>query len=121
MRQHTTPEQTARLIELGFVPETKIKGVRTVQSKVAIDCDCNFTIGELIKLLPMTITHDIWWGGCDGKGGIWTLQIQTCGTEHSWEVSYVRNSSNDLYHEGRGELIDMLYAMIVRLKEEGVI
>lgn len=129
MKQYTTPDQTARLIELGFEKPknvTKISWQEEERDNPIINANTieytrAYSIGELIKLLPMTITHDIWWGGCDGKGGVWALQIQTCGTEYSWEVSYVRNSSDDLYYEGRGALIDVLYDMIIKLKEEAVI
>lgn len=117
MKQYTNESQTAKLIELGFMPEPRIKGVQTRHFKVEIDHDWYFTIGELIKMLPMTITRETW----VGYKGVWALQIQTCGTEYSWEVSYVRDNSADLYLEGRGELIDVLYDMCVKLKQEGVI
>lgn len=49
------------------------------------------------------------------------LRIDTNGTEYGWYISYERDHSAHLYLEGRGELIDALYDMIVKLKEEGVI
>lgn len=55
MKQYTNESQTAKLIELGFVPKAKIKEVRTVHSKVVIDHDYNFTIGELIEMLPEVV------------------------------------------------------------------
>lgn len=51
MKQYTTPEQTARLIELGFAPTVRIKEVRTVHTKVIVNHDCSFTIGDLIEIL----------------------------------------------------------------------
>lgn len=121
MKQYTNKTQTAKLIKLGFMPEARIIGVRTVHSKVEIDHDCNFAIGELIETLPMTITHEIWFGEDKGKEGVWGLQINTGGTEYVWEISYERAYSAHLYCEARSELIDALYDMIVKLKEEEVI
>ena len=126
MKQCTTTEQTAKLIELGF---EKPKGWEypTMSNRYVMavhidkDPEFNYSIGELIEMLPKTITREIWWGGYKGKEGVWGLQIQTCGTEYSWLVSYVRECSAHLYLEGRSELIDALYDMIIKLKEEGVI
>lgn len=80
-----------------------------------------YSIGELIEMLPKAITREIWWGGYRGKEGVWGLQIQTYGTEYCCAVSYVREHSACLYLEGRSELIDALYDMCVKLKEEGII
>lgn len=95
MKQYTTPEQTAKLIELGFEPETKIKGVRTVHSKVKIDHVWNFTIGELIEML-----------------GVHLSSIYYIGIE--WFVNAEGLECR------REELVDALYYMIVCLKEGGV-
>lgn len=72
-------------------------------------------------MLAKTIIHEIWWGEEKGKEGVWGLQIDTCGTEYSWDISYVREHSAPLYLEGRSELIDVLYEMVIKLKEEGMI
>lgn len=135
MKQYTTPEQTAKLIELGLEKPKSISGYyqrgpyeydAETNTKMVVYDDTQYpiyaySIGELIGMLPMTITEKIWWGGYRGKEGVWGLQIQTCGTEYSWEVSYVREYSAHLYLEGRSELADALYDMAVKLKEEGVI
>jgi hypothetical protein len=96
MKQYTSNDQTAKLIELGFEPETKIKGVRTVHSNVKIDHVWNFTIGELIKTL-----------------GVHLSSIYYIGIE--WFVNAEGMECR------REELVDALYEMIVRLKEKGVI
>lgn len=80
-----------------------------------------YTIGELIEMLPMIIAHEIWFGDDKGRVEVWGLRIDTNGTEFMWTVSYERDHSAHLYLEGRSELIDALYDMVVRLKEEGVI
>ena len=96
-KMNTSNEQTAKLIELGFVPKVEIKEVRVVHSKVKIDHDCNFNIGGLIEIL----------------NGVSELEITRFGS--GWGV----------YDELRAftseELIDALYDMIIKLKEEEVI
>ena len=121
MKQYTIPEQTAKLIELGF-EKPNPKWVKDENGDYRVKTnDADYSIGELIEMLPMTITEKIWWGGYKGKEGVWGLQIQTCKTEYSWEVSYVREYSAHLYLEGRSELVDALYDMAIKLKEEKVI
>lgn len=110
MKQYTTPAQTAKLIELGFAPEAKIKEVQVVHSRVKIDHDCNFTIGELIKVLPTIVDT--------GKG--YDLSIYYNRAE--WSICYDGNGLYyPLYSTKKDELIDALYDMIIKLKEEGVI
>ena len=129
MKQYTTPEQTAKLIELGFEKPKSVTEISWQEDEKdnpiinanTIEYTRNYSIGELIETLPMTITHEIWFGKDKGKEGVWGLQISTGGTEYVWEISYERAYSAHLYCEARSELIDALYDMIVKLKEEGVI
>ena len=108
MRQYTTSDQTAKLIELGFVPEVKIKEVQVVHSEIQVDHDCNFTIGELIEMLPQVIEFGEKWV-------FYPLRVMpTVGG--GWEISYCNECD-----ERNNELIDALYDMVVKLKEEGVI
>lgn len=101
MKQYTTPEQTAKLIELGFEKpkfeiETQLCNIKGQPMRVATIVG-DYSIGELIEML-------------DGVSG---LEITRYGS--GWGV----------YDELRAftseELIDNLYDMIVKLKEEGVI
>lgn len=111
MKQYTTPEQTAKLIELGLPrPRCLHDGVLA------------YNIGELIEMLPKTIEVDIWWGREKGKAGTWGLRIDTNGVDYMWTITYERDHSANLGVVGAGEeLIDALYDMVVQLKEEGVI
>ena len=100
MKQYTTPEQTAKLIELGFAPNAKIKEVRVVHSKVKIDHDCNFTIGELMEILDSVNE---------------TVHCRFGGVKANLV------STNSGYEKIGGELIDLLFDLCIKLKEEGVI
>ena len=119
MRQFTTPEQTAKLIELGFVPEVKIKEVQVVHSEIQVDHDCNFPIGKLIEVLPRcietpydTAVLEISYDSDDGE---WY-----CG--HRWCYNRGWRRFGDNYKTiDDTELVDALYRYIVELKEEGVI
>jgi hypothetical protein len=118
MKQNTTPEQTAKLIELGF---EKPKSYHNIEwdGTEAYGYQLDYSIGELIEMLPMSILHELrWWTEDEG---VWGLRIDTNGTEYVWTVSYARESFPFLNCETRSELIDALYDMILRLKAEGVI
>ncbi len=106
MKQYTTPEQTAKLIELGF---EKPKSIRYPQNEEEVDwvdstdfLISDYSIGELIEMLPVF-------------SNIYDLTDMNT-MERCWCVGHVStlNVSAD-------ELIDALYDMIVKLKEEGVI
>lgn len=94
MKQYTTPEQTAKLIELGF---EKPKGLADAEPSSGKWVREAYSIGELIEIL----------------GSVSELEITRFGS--GWGV----------YDELRAftceELIDALYDMVVKLKEEGVI
>ena len=95
MKQYTTPDQTAKLIELGFVPKVEIKEVRVVHSKVKIDHDCNFTIGELMEILDSVNE---------------TVHCRFGGVKANLV------STNSGYEKIGGELIDLLFDLCVNLK-----
>ena len=112
MRQYTTPEQTAKLIELGLkkpksiekmIPQPVVDGyVHLVPQKA-------YSTGELIEILPMAMDCEI------GDLGL-NIENNIYETPNEWMVSYdSRHLTNSI------ELIDALYNMIVELKEEGVI
>ena len=114
MKQYTTPEQTAKLIELGFEKPKGwcVKGIssRLIMYKHKEDGeDFNYSIGELLSFLPISFETD-------NDDTSW-LEIEAGAV---WSVSYSSFGFID-YDCERKELIDALYDMIIILKEEGVI
>ena len=109
MRQNTTKEQTAKLIELGF--ERPENGVikqlldRSTGLWVTIGEEGDYYIGELIEKLPM-----------ENRAG--ERSIVYDGLE--WVVNW-DNDDGTINQVVATELIDALYEMILRLKEEEVI
>lgn len=104
MKQFTTPEQTAKLIELGF-EKPRYATMFWRDNKVVTEI--NYTLGELIEMLPKSV-----WSNDNN----WPLMISTSvfDSDIPWDVSYI-------YSDGSMniELIDALYNMAVKLKEEG--
>lgn len=105
MKQYTTPEQTAKLVELGFAPNTRIKEVQVVHSEIHVDHDCYFAIDDLIEMLPM-----------EDRAGERSMVYD--GLE--WVVNW-DNYDGTINQVVAAELIDALYDMVVNLKEKGVI
>lgn len=118
MRQYTTPEQTAKLIELGFEkPKMAAPALKWVDGEPTFEPQ--YTIGELIEMLPREIKEN---------GDIADLYIGFHSAEEQWIAGYVyryarswRGFSDDFDVASGVELIDALYDMIIMLKEEGVI
>ena len=105
MKQYTNESQTAKLMELGFDrPKSEVKAE---QSGDYIWCNPAYSIGELIEMLPPHITHG-------DRGFISYLSIAPY--VQGWKVAYTH-----IYIMLDSELVDALYDMIVKLKEEGVI
>lgn len=110
MRQFTTPDQTAKLIELGFEKPSSIASVEPIYGMGGISVAKAYTIGELIEMLPPII--------------VWkrkNLASTIARTTFNSFVSYAELDGTPHIVENSIELIDALYDMIVRLKEEGVI
>lgn len=109
MKQYLSPEQTAKLIELGFEKPT-MKNIPTPEGEVNEEW---YSIGELIEMLPEDIEDKY-------NRGVWYFRNIT-----GISVYYSREERmywTDLYISCLNEeLIDNLYDMVVRLKEEGVI
>ena len=108
MRQYTTPEQTAKLIELGFAEPKSISHLDFCKADHIV-INSGYSIDELIEMLPKTITN----GGFKNELHIYINQ-------GDWLVEY-SDFMGELYASMRKELIDALYEMCVKLKEEGVI
>lgn len=102
MRQYTTQEQTAKLIELGF---EKPKGLADAEPSSGVWVRPAYTIGELIEMLPPTITSI--------KGRDNFLLI-----EHFYSEFRVRYGGRpDLLLITDYELVDALCRMIFMLKQ----
>lgn len=105
MRQYTTPDQTAKLIELGF---EKPKGLADAEPSSGKWVRPAYSIGELIEMLPdiINILHHA------------ILKMETTGLK--WHVKYEGDRGLEFLTYNT-QLIDALYYMVVKLKEDGVI
>lgn len=106
MKQYLNSEQTAKLIELGFEMPKSMNGEYNGLQFMPTPA---YSIGELIEMLPISfenVNDDTSW-----------LEIEAGAV---WSVSYSSFGFTD-YDCEREELIDALYDMIVKLKEEGII
>ena len=109
MKQYTSKDQTAKLIELGF-PKPKGWGNKDISNGMSIALykdgreDFNYSIGELIEFLPTTIN--------------WTSRVIMGNVI---EYSFTTEGSELYYCNQNNELIDNLFDMCIKLKEEGVL
>ena len=113
MKQYTTPEQTAKLIELVFEKPKSIIYASAYQEEEGaapdVEYEYAYSIGDLIEMLPKEIND-----GLQSRLGVYI--------DHNkmWAVDY-SNILGELCSTYHTELIDALYDMAVRLKEEGVV
>lgn len=101
MKQYTTPEQTAKLIELG-----------AEKPRCLHNCVLAYNVGELIEMLPEVI--------CLSNDDSIHYYLEVYNNALYWNVAY-KDGDYEAYHVDADELIDALYYTIVRLKEEGTI
>lgn len=120
MKQFTSIEQTAKLIELGFEKPNLalVKAESLCQSGTDLvwrttNYERNFSIGELIEMLPKKIEAEV-----TDEYDSETAYLQI---EEGWNVSYFNGWCTVEKYTRATELIDALYDMVVKLKEEGVI
>lgn len=127
MKQYLSPEQTAKLIELGFEKPKSISGYcqrgpyeydAETNSKIVVYDDTQYpiyaySIGELIELLPRIIEY---------KGFYYGLQITTDCT-YSWDVRYEPSPYEkgkpkiSPIHDSGSCLLDKLYEVLLQLVE----
>lgn len=91
--------------------------MQVVHSRIEVDHDCYFTIGELIEMLPKCCRYEY-------GDKTYRTQLQMKYYMARWHVVYSKFESGHCgyLHECFGEeLIDALYAMILQLNEERVI
>ncbi|MBR2399305.1 MAG: hypothetical protein IKA96_05030 [Alistipes sp.] len=112
MKQYTNESQTAKLIELGFEKPSSIASVEPIYGMGGISVAKAYSIGELIEMLPT-----------DNNIG-WNIRKHNSITDISktqYSVIVDVNMFLSAYTTESEKLIDALYDMIVKLKEEGVI
>ena len=98
MKLYTTPGQTEMLIELGFErPKMAAPALKWVDGEPTFEPQ--YTIGELIEMLPTIVDDFTLWIGRDERSNQW----------------FVKYHPRTLVADE--ELIDALYDMIVKLKE----
>ena len=112
MKQYTTPEQTAKLIELGFEEPKSIEVYREGHCVPFVEQRWDYSIGELIEMLPEVT--------CRSNNDDIHYYLTIYNDAMDWNIAY-RDGDDELCYIFADELIDALYSMIVRLKEEGVI
>jgi len=106
MKQYTNKDQTAKLIELGF-PKPKPSFYQN--GATWIQCDGNYSIGELIEFLPKRIDSgliDFFFGRIE-----WFIRYED---RHEMPPLTLKQWLSR-------ELIDALFCACVTLKEEGVV
>lgn len=109
MKQNLDESQTAKLIELGFEkPKIIVDSILKVDGQ--FKGMTRYTLGELLSFLPENIAQENEMPS--------TLNISLLDGE--WCVEYADFLGADFSFRSV-ELIDALYFMCVRLKEEGVI
>lgn len=108
MKQYTTPEQTAKLIELGL-PKPKSKVLFEVGND---ELGYAYSIGELIEMLPSALSPN---NDEDRE-----FHLMLFDDSLYWHIRYTDGESL-CCRSLAIELIDALYDMVVKLKDEGVI
>lgn len=109
MQQYTTPEQTDKLIELGFEKPKNIIDVWAHETDIDMEYEYEYaySIGELLSFLPTSFKGDDYYA-LTIRGS----KVMYCDPYLDWiEIDWVK-------HE---ELIDNLFDACVELKKEGVI
>ena len=107
MKQYTTPEQTAKLIELGFEkPKTIVDKYYDFDAEDYKEVN-HYSIGELIEMLEEVASVVISYS--HQKRGYYV------------RVIIPKREGGGMYRISQTELVDALYDMILKLKENGVI
>ena len=114
MKQYTTHEQTAKLIELGFrEPKSKVDGkvIYEPDADLEIEWEKAYSIGELIEFCPRVI----------GRIGQDYVTIEISHDTVHWIVGYTDFDDRLTYATSNSELIDAIFDMLIKLKEKELI
>ena len=110
MKMYTNSDQTAKLIELGFEMPSSIASVEPIYGMGGISVAKAYSVGELLSFLPENIAKE------DEMPS--TLNISLLDSE--WCVEYADFLGADFsFHSV--EVIDAIFDMLTKLKEERVI
>ena len=115
MRQTTLPEQTAKLIELGFERpkfeiETQLCNIKGQPLRAATIVG-DYSIGELIEMLPEAI--------CESKDDSYHYFLSMETDSLTWKVFYESEDEVVLCSTFGVELVDALCSMLTILKRQG--
>ena len=112
MKQYTTPEQTTKLMELGFEKPCSIASVEPIYGMGGISIAKAYSIGELIEMLPEAIctSHD------DSCHYHLSMDTDAC----MWRVRYMDDFDVTLCATYDVDLINALYDMVIVLKRQGI-
>ena len=109
MKMYTAPEQTTKLIGLGFEKPRYYCADKYTIIYTGFEI-INYSIGELIEMLPQEFKN--------ASGNYLSLSIHTGGLG-TWDIQYLGFEARIRTCEF--ELIDAVFDMLIILKEEGVI
>ena len=114
MKQYLSPEQTAKLIELGFEKPKSIIDVWAHETDIDIEYEYEYaySIGELIEMLQKRVYQ------IEDSGIPCDLNIHYDGG--TWLIVFICERDGRFKTE-MFELIDALYLILVKLKEAEVI
>jgi hypothetical protein len=107
---YTNSDQTAKLIELGF---EKPKGSHSYWQGNELVININYSIGELIEMLPESICKS------NDDSYHYFLSIETDSL--TWKVFYESEDGVTLCSTFGVELIDALHSMLALLKKQGTL
>lgn len=112
MKQYLTPEQTAKLIELGLEKPCSIASVEPIYGMGGISVAKAYSIGELFEMLPEAIctSHD--------ESCHYHLSMDTDAC--MWRVRYMDDFDVTLCATYDVDLINALYDMVIVLKRQGI-
>ena len=114
MKQHTTPDQTAKLILMGMPKPHGTTEHQELVNKVWVtvsETHGDYTIGQLLDFLPTSATQNIRYVATKRA---WTISVDVLGRSNDSRARCYISPHYPL-------LIDALYDMCVKLKAEGVI
>lgn len=112
MNHYTTPEQTAKLIKLGFEKPRYYSADKYTIIHTGFDI-INYSIGELIEMLPEAI--------CESKDDSYHYFLSIETDSLTWKVFYESEDEVTLCSTFGVELIDSLYSMLTLLKKHGTL